>query len=94
MPNPSYIKGAKFERAIRDALGSCERTFMSGAYTGDCDLKWTFNNRLWKGSCKIKKDGFKFDYAELEDSDILFKRSDRNPALVTMTLAKFLEILG
>lgn len=92
--NASYNKGAKFERAIRDVLGSCVRSFMSGAYTGDVDLRWTFNNRIWNCSCKIKKEGFKFDYDELEKADILFKRADRQPALVVMTLAKFREIAG
>ena len=94
MSNPSYVKGAKFERAIRDALGNCTRSFMSGAYTGDVDLRWTVNGRIWNASCKIKGDGFKFDYAELDKADILFKRADRQPALVTMHLSKFLELVG
>jgi hypothetical protein len=66
---------------------------MSGAYTGDVDLRWDRDGRIWNCSCKIKGDGFKFDYAELDKADILFKRADRKPALVTMTLAKFLELL-
>ena len=67
---------------------------MSGAYTGESDLRWEHNGRIYQCSCKIKKDGFKFDYAELERNEILFKRADRHIALVTMTLPIFLELIG
>lgn len=99
MPNPSYVKGAKFERAVKTVLallGECQRTFMSGAYTGVCDLVWWWRNRKWGVSCKIKKDGYKTIYAELEkeDTDIVIFRSDRKPAIVALYLHDLPEFLG
>ena len=99
MPNPSYIKGSNFERAVKTTLGligECTRTFMSGAYTGCCDLKWLWQNRYWGVSCKIKADGYKTIYAELEkdDTDLIVFRSDRKPAIIALYLHDLPEFLG
>lgn len=99
MPNPSYQKGAKFERAVKTVLGllgDCTREFMSGAYTGKCDLKWLWKNRFWGVSCKIKQDGYKTLYAELEkdDTDLVIFRSDRKPAIIALYLHDLPEMLG
>ncbi len=94
----SKIKGNNYEWALRKTLhiyGRCLRQPLSGALGGDLagDLKWLFRNRNWKCQCKLKANGFKTDYAELVDHDILFKRADRMPTIVVMELAKFLEII-
>jgi hypothetical protein len=99
VPNPSYQKGAKFERAVKQvlsSLGECAREFMSGAYTGKCDLKWLWQNRYWGVSCKIKRDGYKTLYAELEkdDTDLVIFRSDRKPAIIALYLHDLPTLLG
>lgn len=99
MPNKSYLKGAKFERAVKTVLGllgECERTFMSGAYTGLCDLTWWWRNRKYGVSCKIRKDGYKTLYEQLEreDVDILIVRSDRKPALLVTYLHDLPHLVG
>lgn len=99
MANKSYLKGARFERAVKTVLGllgECERSFMSGAYTGVCDLKWWWRNRRYGVSCKIKKDGYKTIYDELErdDVDLMILRSDRKPAIVAFYLHELPGLLG
>ena len=95
----SKDKGNRFEWALRtvlNAIGPCRRMPLSGALGNDLsgDLRWTYNNIVWKCQCKIKANGYKTDYAELEDHDILFKRADRKPTLVVMTFDKFSKIIG
>jgi hypothetical protein len=99
MPNKSYVKGYRFEAAVKAVLGllgECTRAFMSGAYTGACDLKWLWQNRFWGVSCKIKKDGYKTIYDELEkdDTDLIVFRSDRKPAIIALYLHDLPEFLG
>lgn len=69
---------------------------MSGAYTGICDLKWLWQNRIWGISCKIKKDGYKAIYEELEKADthVMVFRSDRKPAVIAFYLHDLPEMLG
>jgi len=99
MSHPSYAKGYRFEKAVQTVLnliGDCTRTFMSGAYTGAKDLEWWWQNRKWGVSCKIKKDGYKTIYDELEkdDTDLIVFRSDRKPAIIALYLHDLPEFLG
>ena len=94
----SKRKGYNFENSLRivlDAIGACRRMPLSGALGGEFsgDLRWLFNNVMWKCQCKIKANGYKEDYKQLEEHDILFKRADRKPTLVVMTFDKFSSII-
>lgn len=95
--NPSYRKGYRLETQVQHQLaqyGPCERTFMSGAYKGDCDLKWYHRFRFWRVDCKSRAASFLKDYRRLERSDILIDKADRKIPIVKMLLPKFLEING
>jgi len=99
MSSKSYAKGYRFEKAVQlilGTIGDCTRTFMSGAYTGACDLVWTWQLRMWGVSCKVKKDGYKTIYDELEkdDTDLMVFRSDRKPAIIALYLHDLPEFLG
>ena len=94
----SKRKGYNYENAQRiacDAYGPCSRMPLSGALGGEWsgDLKWLINNIPLKCQCKIKANGYKTDYAELADHDVLFKRADHKPTLVVMEFAKFCQLI-
>ena len=99
MSSKSYAKGYRFEKAVQTVLGllgECTRTFMSGAYTGACDLIWLWNLRRWGVSCKVKKDGYKTIYDELEkeDTHLIVFRADRKPAIIALYLHDLPAFLG
>lgn len=90
-------KGWAHENRIKHQLlelGECTRAPQSGAYTGECDLKWTYSLRRWEIDCKYGKAwGMKRHRDRLEKADICIDNSAREIPLVILTLPKFLELL-
>ena len=91
-------KGWEHENKIKKQLlelGRCDRSPMSGSYTGECDLKWLIANRFWEIDCKYGKAWtMKRHRDRLEKSDICIDNSAREVPLVIMPLPKLLELLG
>jgi Holliday junction resolvase len=88
-------KGARGERELAKLTGGLKIP-QSGAAEG-------FTNDVvlpngWKCEVKRRKSGFKTLYEWVEDErekpDVIALRTDRKQWLVTMTLDKFMELIG
>lgn len=74
-----------------------KRQPLSGALKGEMggDIVITLNGSKLRVESKLRADGFKEDYKYLEqdNADIVIKKADRKPRLVTMTWERFLWLL-
>jgi hypothetical protein len=99
--NKSYDKGYRFECKIREDLLKyfdpkfVSRAHRSGAYTGEQDLTFKHDNRMWTIDCK-SGDGWegKRHRARLETADMCIDGPDRKVPLLIMPWPKGLEFAG
>ena len=83
----SRDKGARGEREVVALLPGATRIARTG-YDGP-DVEWLG----YLCEVKRRREAWLFDYQQLRDAPILFKRADRQPWLVTMELDTLLDIL-
>ena len=99
MGKPSRDKGQREERKIvhefQEAGLAAERIPLSGAaggsFGGDVTIPIQGVDRLFEA--KVRADGFKQLYDWLGSNFGLFVRSDRNPSLVVMRTADFIDLV-
>ncbi len=87
MGKKSREKGRRGELELSHILDDATKISRAG-YVGP-DLTWRDRDI----EVKRRKDDFKRDYQWLENAQILFKRADRKPWLVTMTLDTLQDLL-
>ena len=87
MGKSSRDKGARGERELASLLPGALK--VSGMYRPGPDIIWLDR----EVEVKRRREGFKFDYRNLENAQLLFKRADRADWLVTMRLDTLLDLL-
>lgn len=87
MGKPSREKGARAERELVKLLPGARK--VSRAWDAGHDLEWMERTV----EVKRRADAFKRDYQWLEDVQILAKRSDGRPWLITMELETLLDLI-
>lgn len=99
MGKASKDKGYRGENEFAKLIPGAKRVPLSGAQEGyENDVLIPWQGKTIKAEVKRRKSGFKTLYEWVEDErekpDIVALRTDRNQWLVTMTLDKFLELIG
>lgn len=83
----SRDKGARGERELVSLLPGARK--VSTMYKPGEDVEWNG----YRIEVKRRREGFKFDYRHLQDVELLAKRADREPWLITMRLDTLLDLL-
>lgn len=101
MANRNKARGTRFEAEIRQKLEEAgyapipvgAQAGMHGANRA-YDIAIPMKQAIRRGECKLRKEGFSQLYDWLEGNDFVFQRAPRKPALITMRLDQFLELIS